>query len=175
MTSPKWSLWVVAVSLGLALAACGGSGQASSSGTTARSTTSTGSSTSIPAQGTGASSTTTAPFDPAIAVYFNCSAASVEPTEIVLSCPGYSDVLLGIKWNSWSASSAVGVGILVYNDCVPSCTNGQQHNVPGTTVTLTRPEQSRGGQLVWSEVQENPEPPGYDTGPYHGGPQPLPT
>jgi hypothetical protein len=25
-----------------------------------------------------------------------------------------------------------------------------------------------------AEVQENPEPPGYKTGPYHGGPQPLP-
>ena len=51
---------------------------------------------------------------------------------------------------------------------------GHFHHVPGTRVTLTVPSRSAGGQHVWSEVQENPEPPGYETGPYHGGPQPLP-
>jgi hypothetical protein len=62
----------------------------------------------------------------------------------------------------------------VYNDCTPNCAEGHFHHVPGTQVTLTVPARSVGGQLVWSEVQENPEPPGYETGPYHGGPQPLP-
>ena len=41
-------------------------------------------------------------------------------------------------------------------------------------VTLTVPARTASGQRVWSEIQESPEPPGYATGPYHGGPQPLP-
>jgi hypothetical protein len=61
----------------------------------------------------------------------------------------------------------------VYNDCTPSCADGHQHDVPGTRVTLTVPV-TRGAQALWSRVQESPQPPGYATGPDHGGPQQLP-
>jgi hypothetical protein len=119
--------------------------------------------------------TTTVPIDTAIGVYGNCTSPSVEPAEIVLTCADYGEVLMGLHWTSWTATSATAVGTLVYNDCVPNCATGQHHSVPGTTVTLTVPVHGAGGSLVWSEVQENPEPPGYATGPFHGGPQPLPT
>jgi len=95
--------------------------------------------------------------------------------EIVLTCADYGEVLEGLHWTSWTASSATAVGTLVYNDCVPDCAAGHEHHVPGTEVTLTVATRGASGTLVWSEVQENPEPPGYETGPYHGGPQPLPT
>jgi hypothetical protein len=119
--------------------------------------------------------TTTVPIDTAIGVYGDCTSPSVEPAEIVLTCADYGEVLTGLQWTSWTATSASGVGTLVYNDCVPDCAAGHHHNVPGTTVTLTVPIRGAGGSLVWTEIQENPEPPGYQTGPYHGGPQPLPT
>jgi hypothetical protein len=117
---------------------------------------------------------TTAPIDTGIEVYGNCTTPSVEPPEIVLTCADYGEVLEGLNWVSWTAASATAVGTLVYNDCTPDCAAGHYHGVPGTEVTLTVPVEGAGGQIVWSQVQENPEPPGYATGPFHGGPQPLP-
>ena len=119
--------------------------------------------------------TTTVPIDAAIGVYGDCTSPSVEPAEIVLTCADRGEVLTGLHWTNWTATSASAVGTLVYNDCTPTCAAGHYHSVPGTTVTLTVPVQGAGGGLVWSEIQENPEPPGYATGPYHGGPQPMPT
>ena len=99
----------------------------------------------------------------------------MEPTEIVLACADYGVILEALHWTSWTTTSATAVGALVYNDCTPDCAQGQHHNVPNTQVVLTVPVRGATGQLVWSEVQENPQPPGYATGPYAGGPQPLPT
>jgi hypothetical protein len=112
--------------------------------------------------------------DAGIEVYGNCKAPSVEPAEIVLACADYNAILESLHWTSWTATSATAVGTFVYNDCTPNCAEGHFHHVPGTRVTLTVPVRSASGQQVWSQVQESPEPPGYATGPYHGGPQPLP-
>ncbi len=112
--------------------------------------------------------------DAGIEVYGNCKTPSVEPAEIVLACADYNAILESLHWTGWTATSATAVGTFVYNDCTPNCAAGHFHHVPGTRVTLTVPSPSASGQQVWSQVQENPEPPGYATGPYHGGPQPLP-
>ena len=117
---------------------------------------------------------TTAPIDSGIEVYGNCTTPSVEPPEIVLTCADHGEVLEGLNWLTWTAASATAVGTLVYNDCTPDCAGGHYHDVLGTEVTLTLPVGGLDGQIVWSQVQENPEPPGYATGPSHGGPQPLP-
>lgn len=177
MKLPATRLWVLAVCFSMALAACGGSTMTSASGS--RPAPALHPSTSMPvvttAPITTVTTTTTLPIDTAIGVYGNCTSPSVEPAEIVLTCADYGEVLMGLHWTSWTTTNASAVGTLVYNDCEPDCANGHQHSVPGTTVTLTVPIHGAGGSLVWSEVQENPEPPGYETGPYHGGPQPLPT
>jgi hypothetical protein len=149
-------LWVLLACFSLALTACGGTTTRSSLGTS-----------SVPTSGP--------PVDAAIEVYGDCTRPSVEPAEIVLTCADHGEVLRGLHWTSWTASSASALGTLDYNDCEPNCADGHRHDVPGTAVTLTVPVRGAGGQLVWSEVQENPTPPGYETGPYHGGPQPLPT
>jgi hypothetical protein len=142
---------------------------------TATSTTSTTStpSTSLPVETT--EPTTTVPIDTAIGVYGDCTSRTVEPAEIILACADKGAMLTGLNWTTWTATSASAVGTLVYNDCAPDCAAGHYHSVPGTTVTLSVPIRSADGSLVWSEVQENPEPPGYESGPYNGGPQPLPT
>ncbi len=111
--------------------------------------------------------------DAGIEVYGNCKTPSVEPAEIVLACADYNALLESLHWTSWTAASATAVGTFVYNDCTPNCADGHFHHIPGTRVTLTVPSRTAGGQRVWSEIQENPEPPGYAAGPYHGGPQPL--
>jgi hypothetical protein len=112
--------------------------------------------------------------DTHIRVYGNCTTPSIEPAEIVLACADYGVLLEGLHWTSWTAAHATAVGTLVYNDCTPNCAEGHHHRVPGTRITLTVPVHGAGGQVVWSRVQEYPEPPGYQTGPYHGRPQPLP-
>ena len=132
--------------------------------------------TSMPTTPTSTTPTTTAPSIASnIKVYGNCTTPSVEPPEIVLTCADYGELLEGLHWTSWTSAGATAVGTLVYNDCKPNCASGQHHQVPGTVVTLGEPVRGADGQIVWSTVQENPEPPGYVTGPYHGGPQPLPT
>lgn len=138
-------------------------------------TTAATSGTSIPsASATSSKPTTTAPaIDAAIRAYGDCTKPSVQPAEIVLTCADYGEVLQGLQWLSWTSASATAVGTLSYNDCTPDCGSGHFHQVPGTRVTLTHPVHGAGGRLVWSRVQEAPEPPGYATGPFHGGPQPL--
>jgi hypothetical protein len=128
----------------------------------------------LPAASTQATPASPPKVDAGIKVYGNCKTPSVEPTEIVLACADYNALLESLHWTSWTATSATAVGTFVYNDCTPNCAEGHFHKVPGTRVTRTVPSRSAGGQPVWSEVQENPEPPGYATGPFHGGPQPLP-
>lgn len=128
--------------------------------------------TTVPAT-TAVSQTTAAPIDTAIEVYGNCTTPSVRPTQIVETCADYGTIFDGLRWTSWTATSATAVGTGVYSHCNPYCPAGKLQ-VPGTMITLTDPVTTDAGQLVWSEIQEKPEPPGYETGPYHGGSQPLP-
>jgi hypothetical protein len=131
--------------------------------------------TPAPVTSTTPPRTTLTTIDAGIEVYGDCTMPTLEPTAIVLTCADGGEVLQGLEWVTWTATSATAVGTLVYNDCTPDCADGHDHSVPGTKVTLTAPVHGPDGQLVWSEIQENPEPPGYATGPYQGGPQPLPT
>jgi hypothetical protein len=117
---------------------------------------------------------TVAPADTAILVYGDCKTPSVEPSEIVLTCGDYGWILQGLHWSSWTATQATAIGTFVYNYCTPNCAEGHHHEVPSTQVTLTAPVRGASGQLVWSKLQQNPEPPGYDSGPFHGAPSPLP-
>ena len=115
------------------------------------------------------------PIDTQIEVYGDCMTPRLEPTEIILSCADGGWVLEHLHWSRWTASEATAVGTFIYNDCHPYCAAGHFHAVPGTQVTLTAPVHGTGGQLVWSHLTQSPEPPGYATGPLHGGPFPLPT
>ena len=119
-------------------------------------------------------STTTVPVDTRIEVYGDCKAPSLEPSEIVLTCADYGWILEDLHWSSWTPTQATAVGTFIYNDCNPNCAAGHFHSVPGTRVTLTAPVRGARGQLVWSRLVQSPEPPGYVTGPLHGGPFPLP-
>ena len=155
------------------LAGCGGGtgapGHRPAPTTNPRTSTSVATTTAPPP------SATVAPVDTSIDVYADCTRASVEPTEIVLTCADLGQVLQGLHWTTWSSSGAIGTGTLVYNDCEPDCANGSHHRVPDTTVVLSTPVHSAGGGLVYSEVQISPPPPGSATAPYPDGPRPLPT
>jgi hypothetical protein len=151
-------------------------GIAATTTTLSQGATSTGSTALTPPTVAATTSpTTVAPVDSGILVYGDCKTPSLQPSEIVLTCADYGWILEALHWSSWTASQATAIGTFVYNDCTPNCAEGNHHDVPGTQVTLTVPLRDSGGQLVWSELRQNPQPPGYVTGPYHGGPFPLPT
>jgi hypothetical protein len=114
------------------------------------------------------------PADTSILAYGDCQTPTFEPAQIILTCADHGDVLQDLQWTSWTATSAAAVGTDVYNDCTPSCANGHDHEITGVVVTLTVPVRDSAGRLIWSEVQRSQLPPGEATGPYHGGPEPLP-
>jgi hypothetical protein len=110
-----------------------------------------------------------------IKVYGDCRTPRFEPKEIVMTCADYGVRFENLHWLSWTARRATGVGTLLYNDCTPSCAEGHFHQIRNDRVTLTDPVRGAGGQIVWSKLQAAQWEPGYDTGPLHGGPSPLPT
>jgi hypothetical protein len=129
--------------------------------------------TSAPAASPPVMAVPSASADTSIEVYADCTSPSFEPTWIRVTCADAGWVLEELVWTSWTSTSATAIGTLTYNDCTPSCAMGHFHQVPGTHVLLTDPAQSVGGPLVWTRLQESPWPPGYQTGPLHGGPFPL--
>jgi hypothetical protein len=151
--------------------------------TTPTTTSSLASPAATPAAAGGPASAVTAsapaptgpPIDTNVKVYGDCQTPTIEPTEMILTCADAGVRIEGLHWTSWTNVSASAIGTLVYNDCTPTCAGGQFHYVPNAQVTLSVPVVGAAGQVVWSMVQENPEPPGYATGPYQGGPQPLVT
>lgn len=131
---------------------------------------------STPVPATTAPATTTVqarPIDAGIEAYGYCVIPSLEPTDIVLTCADDGIVFQGLHWTRWNAASAAAVGTLAYKRCVTNCAVGGFGYVPNTAIVLTDPVRGVDGQVVWSRIQENPEPPGFVTGPYQSGPQPL--
>jgi hypothetical protein len=112
--------------------------------------------------------------DRAIEVYANCQSPSFEPSAIVLTCADHGVQLQELHWTIWTATGATATGVVLYNDCTPSCASGRFHTIPGTHVELSAPVRGATGEFVWSRINFNPQPPGYAAGPYHGGPEPLP-
>lgn len=169
---------VVALSLATSCTGSAPKGAAATTTTLSREATSITPTTTV-SHTTAAAPTTPAPtvtpVDTAILVYSDCKTPSIEPSEIVLTCGDYGWILESLRWSSWTANQATAVGTFVYNDCAPNCAEGHHHDVPGTQVTLTVPAHDPVGHLVWSKLQQNPQPPGYVKGPDHGGPFPLPT
>jgi hypothetical protein len=158
----------------LAVMSAGCSGAASSTAPRATASSPTATTVIVTTPAPAFMTSAVARVDTRIKVYGNCTTPSIEPTEIVLACADYGVLVEGLRWTSWTGVSAMAVGTLVYNDCTPNCAEGHYHHVPGTRVILTVPVHLPGGQVVWSQIQEYREPPGYKTGPFHGGPQPLP-
>jgi hypothetical protein len=61
------------------------------------------------------------------------------PSSIVLACADGNAYLANLIWSSWTATSAIGSGTYVYNDCTPDCAGGTFVTVPGATIQLTSP------------------------------------
>lgn len=118
--------------------------------------------------------TAVTPVDTSILAYGDCLTPTVEPSAIVTACADRGLVFQDLHWTSWTATSATAVGTEWYKTCVPYCAAGGSQTISNATVTLSDPVQDTNGRLIWSKIQFTPQLPGYATGPYHGGPYPLP-
>jgi hypothetical protein len=128
----------------------------------------------LPALPSAPASTVAPPVDSSTLVYGNCQTPSFEPSEIVLTCADNGLLFVDLQWSSWTANSATAIGTEMYKDCIPNCAEGHFRSFTGATVTLTAPVTDPAGRLVWSKIAFAPQPPGYATGPFHGGVRPLP-
>ena len=55
----------------------------------------------------------------------NCGIPSYKPTSLTQFCADAGTEVAKIHWNSWSATSASGTGILAINSCDPYCAAGK--------------------------------------------------
>jgi hypothetical protein len=88
--------------------------------------------------------------------------ATVEPAKIVVFCADAGVVVQDLKWSSWKRSGAVGIGMVVYQTCTPTCAAGGYGHLKGATITLTDPVAATDGKQVWSKIRIAPAPPGSD-------------
>ncbi|MEU3407137.1 hypothetical protein ABZ766_24790 [Streptomyces sp. NPDC006670] len=80
-----------------------------------------------------------APADPYPVVVVDCfSAAQVQPEEYILACGDGNNRLVGLRWDSWGASTATATGTDMVNDCRPYCAAGRFRPYP-VRVTLSAP------------------------------------
>ena len=121
-----------------------------SSATGTSSSNGTGSSTgptSSPSQTASASASASASSSPAtLPVLTVGSYSGMRPTEIAYSGDG-TNVVTGLSWGSWTATSATGTGTSDIDSCVPSCAAASPNNVP-TTVTLSSPVNGKFTQMT---------------------------
>lgn len=162
--SPRLGLaTLTAVALIISATSCTSSASKKSATTTATLSeppTYTTSTTEVPVTGPPTTvATTVSPVDTDILVYGDCTHPTVEPTEIVFACADYGEVLEQIHWSAWTASDAIGVGVLHYKYCVPNCASGGLRQVDNTAVTLSKPMLDPNGRPVWSQARVSPLPP----------------
>jgi len=74
------------------------------------------------------------------------SSAVVEPTTVAFSGDS-GNVGTDLAWGSWTATSAVGTGTSVIQNCIPNCANGSNTPVL-TTVALSNPQDGHFAQIV---------------------------
>ncbi|MHB1534905.1 MAG: hypothetical protein ACYC1D_09925 [Acidimicrobiales bacterium] len=74
----------------------------------------------------------------------DCQHLAYEPSGITLACGDGSIRATGIRWSTWSPTSAAGTATVLQVVCSPDCANGYQVSDPATII-LSSPEATAGG------------------------------
>ncbi len=69
----------------------------------------------------------------------NCHRAEYKPKSISLSCGDANNLLIKLKWSSWTTTNATGAGINQVNPCTPNCASSRSKPYP-VNVTLSKPK-----------------------------------
>lgn len=67
---------------------------------------------------------------PSEVLTFSCEMISARPTEVTTSCADFGNAISNIEWKTWTATSAVGTGIYLINNCDPNCASGKVSKSP---------------------------------------------
>ncbi|MGD0343488.1 MAG: hypothetical protein ABSB55_00765 [Acidimicrobiales bacterium] len=69
-----------------------------------------------------------------------------EPSSFTITCADDNSRLVGLDWQSWTATHATADGVYSLNDCTPYCAAGKFHSYPAA-VTLWDPKHTKHGTL----------------------------
>lgn len=61
---------------------------------------------------------------------FVCESIMKKPETVTIACADFGEEVLDIKWTTWGARGAKGIGIHSVNDCLPDCADGTRVTTP---------------------------------------------
>jgi hypothetical protein len=61
---------------------------------------------------------------------FVCESIMKRPERVTTTCADFGEEVLDIKWTTWGAMGAKGIGIHSVNDCLPDCADGTRVTTP---------------------------------------------
>lgn len=61
---------------------------------------------------------------------FVCESIMKRPERVTTTCADFGEEVFDIKWNTWDARGAKGIGIHSVNDCLPDCADGTKVTTP---------------------------------------------
>lgn len=87
----------------------------------------------------------------------------IRPAALNVVCGGISTpYIASITWQSWSPTSAVGVGNVSYDTCVPDCAAAGTEVTYQATITLSSPVEYE-GYLTFNALSVTPSVPGFSS------------
>jgi hypothetical protein len=75
----------------------------------------------------------------------------IRPRLILIACGDGNFYISKLRWQSWSRSGALGVGLAYRNDCRPNCARGRFHSY-SISIRLSQPVICLGVQRVFTRV-----------------------
>ena len=61
---------------------------------------------------------------------FVCESIIKKPVRMTTTCADFGEEVLDIKWSTWGARGAKGIGIYSVNNCQPDCSDGTRVTTP---------------------------------------------
>ena len=61
---------------------------------------------------------------------FDCETTDRKPETLTNTCADFGTAIVGIKWKTWSATGAFGIGKFSINQCQPNCSEGKRVETP---------------------------------------------
>jgi hypothetical protein len=77
---------------------------------------------------------------------------AVRPHRILFACADGNFYVDHLRWSSWAARSASGLGVGHQNDCMPYCAAGHFHAYPRVSIRLGRPETCTRSRRLFTRI-----------------------
>jgi hypothetical protein len=84
-----------------------------------------------------------------------CDDYGYTPREVLVACGDGNVRVESLRWETWTASRAVGAGEWQQNDCMPDCATGTFHRYP-VRLSLSEPMDRDGHRIFGTVVADFP-------------------